>query len=134
MVTRLLEAWAQRSIQRQDARRLSHDSHRVSVQVGRVCRLLIALTLLVGAMLLTACAARVVQTGRTYLVQWPDQADIVEIHRDYGRGFTQCRSVTSNVLYTCNLNTAWWWVRVTQTPPESPAPLTPPPSDGLRSD
>ena len=80
--------------------------------------------LLLIAFLSSGCAARLVTVGQVYLVQWPEgQQDVVEIHRDYGRGWTQCRGVTSNVVYTCNLNTAWWWVRVTQQP-EPPAPGT----------
>ena len=94
---------------------------------------MVKLAILALVLLSAGCAARIVEVGRTYYVVWPNaEPDIVEIHKRFTDGWVQCRSVTDNVVWTCNLNTALYFVRVTQKPPEKP-PIQDAP-DGLRTD
>ena len=80
--------------------------------------LLGVMTLLAVALFVTGCAQPLMTVGRTYYVQWPGQMpDVVEIHGVRRDGWVQCRSVTEDVIWACNLNTAVYFVRVTPTQP-----------------
>lgn len=83
--------------------------------------------LLLIALLSSGCAARLVTVGQTYLVQWPGQEpEVVEIHGDKGDGWVQCRNVTEEVVWTCNLNAALFFVKARMAPP--------PPERGQQTD
>lgn len=87
---------------------------------------------LIVALLSAGCSSALLERGGIYYIVWPSaDPDYVEIGDSLGEGWYQCASLAQpgTGIWSCNLNTAVYFVRVRpREHPPTPSEAIPEPS------